>query len=500
MLPYIFYQLTEMILVTKKNTLFKNTIYKAMLSFVNIVVPLIIGPYIIRLLDVDLYGTYNKVFSIFQVFLAFASFGVYNFGVREISKIRNDKEKVSTFFSNLFLISLISNLIIILIYILFVIFTANGIEKSIYFVFLIQFAANIVYVEFVNEALENYKFIALKSVIVKILYFFGLLLLVTKSDQIVLYAIIVSLTVFLNNFVSFIYAKKHIKFSFKNIKFKKYLKPLFAVLIITNVDLLFSQLDRVMLGSYVSDVSVTLYYIPYYVVSTLVSIPYAVIFVSIPRLSYVVQNESKETYENTLANVISSLLFIIIPLCFGILVLAEEIIFIYAGEKYMLAVIPLIVACVGRIFVCLESVMNHLVMYPNNKENRILKVSLTCGLLNLSLNFLLVFLGILEPATAMITTAISEFGVFIWHYIYAVRVMKIKVAIFNKNNFKYLLLSILFIPLSLIIRWLNFGFVWTIVLIVIGCVLLYGCILLKTKDNNLIFILNKFKKVGRLNG
>ena len=70
----------------KKNTLFKNTIYKSILSIVNIVVPIIIGPYIMRLLDVDLYGMYNRVFADFQMFLAFAGFGVYTLGVREISK------------------------------------------------------------------------------------------------------------------------------------------------------------------------------------------------------------------------------------------------------------------------------------------------------------------------------------------------------------------------------------------------------------------------------
>ena len=93
--------------MSKKNTLFKNTIYKSILSFVNIVIPLIIGPYIVRLLDVDLYGTYNRVYSEFQIFLAFASFGVYNYGIREISKVRDDKKKVSQLFSNLFFISLL---------------------------------------------------------------------------------------------------------------------------------------------------------------------------------------------------------------------------------------------------------------------------------------------------------------------------------------------------------------------------------------------------------
>lgn len=484
----------------KKNTLFKNTIYKSILSLVNIVVPIIIGPYITRLLDVDLYGTYNKVLANFQMFLAFASFGVYNFGVREISKIRNDKEKVSKLFTNLFVISFISNILVMMVYLGFALLTSNGMATTLYIILIIQIMANIVYVEFVNEALENYKFITIKSVIVKIIYFISLLLFVTKPTDIKIYAIIVSLTVFLNNIISFIYAKRKIKFDFSQIEFKKYLKPLVAVLIITNVDLLYSQLDKVMLGSYVSEVSVTLYFIPYYIVSTLVSIPYAIINVSIPRLSYIIKNESKKVYEEKLNNSISSLLFLIIPICFGLLAVAKEVIILYSGDKYMEAVTPLMIICIVRLFVSLESVMNNLVLYPNDKENRILKVSFICGLINLGLNYLLVLLKIFSPVTAIITTGIAEIIMFIWHYIYTRKKMKIEIKIFNKQNITYLLLGILFIPISLIIKRMKLSFILTLGLIVILCSLLYITVLYIRKDNNLMFILSKFKrkvKIGK---
>ena len=483
----------------KKNTLFKNTIYKSLLSLVNIVVPIIIGPYITRLLDVDLYGTYNTVLANFQMFLAFASFGVYNFGVREISKIRNDKEKVSKLFTNLFVISLISNILVLLTYIGFALLTSKGIATTLYMILIIQLMANVVYVEFVNEALENYKFITIKSVIVKIIYFVSLLLFVTKPTDIKLYAIIVSLTVFLNNIISFIYAKGRIKFDFSKIEFKKYLKPLIAVLIITNVDLLYSQLDKVMLGKYVSEVSVTLYYIPYYIVSTLVSIPYAIIYVSIPRLSYLIKTEGQEKYQEKLNNSISSLLFAIVPICFGVFALAKEIILIYAGEKYISAVIPLMIVSIVRIFVCLESVMNHLVLYPNDKENRILKVSLICGFLNLLMNYLLVVFKILTPSTAMITTGVSELIVFVWHYVYARKKMKIAIRIFTKQNVMYLILGMLFIPLSLIIKKITLPFIVSVGLTVASCSLLYIVVLYIKKDNNLMFILSKLKGKVKVN-
>lgn len=282
--------------MAKKNTLFKNTIYKSILSIVNIVVPIIIGPYIMRLLDVDLYGMYNRVFAGFQMFLAFAGFGVYTLGVREISKIRDDKEKVSKLFTNLFMISMLSNLLVLILYVTYSLLTSTGMARILYLVMTIQIFANIFYVEFVNEALENYKFITIKSVIVKIIYFLSILLAVRNPDDIVIYAIVVSLTNFLNNIISFIYAKRRIKFNFSKIEIKKYIKPLIAVLVITNVDLLYSQLDRVMLGKYVNDVSVTIYYTAFYLISTLASIPYAIINVSIPRLSYLLNNKLKIIY------------------------------------------------------------------------------------------------------------------------------------------------------------------------------------------------------------
>ena len=126
-----------------QKSLFKNSIYKALLSFANIVIPIIIGPYITRLLDVELYGSYNKVYAEFQVFLIFATFGIYTFGVRGISKIRDDKEKVSELFTNLFLLGIITNIVTGIIYIVYALISSTGITQSIYFVFIIQIIANI---------------------------------------------------------------------------------------------------------------------------------------------------------------------------------------------------------------------------------------------------------------------------------------------------------------------------------------------------------------------
>jgi O-antigen/teichoic acid export membrane protein len=479
----------------QEKSLFKNTIYKAILSFVNILAPVIIGSYVVKLLNVELYGIYNAVYSEFQVFLTIASFGIYNYGVREISKIRDDKEKVKSLFTSLCIISFLTNFIVTIIYVFYSIFASEGIKTIIYLLMIIQFFANMIYIEFVNESLENYKFITIKSVIVKLLYMVALFVFVRKPSSIIPYTIVVSISVFLNNFISFLYAKKRIGLSFKKIEIKRHLPALFTLLIISDIGILYSQLDKIMLGKLVNDVSVTMYYIPYYLMGMLASIPYAIINVSIPRLSYIVKNKPKEEYEERLKISISTLWFVILPMCFGVIALARETIILYAGEKYVAMVPTLIVSCIARIVFSANSIMTNLVSYPNDQEKKILKYTALFGFANLGMNYLLVLFKVFNPSTALATTAIAELGLAIVQYIYSIKKLKLKIKIFTKQNLTYLALSAMFIPISLLIRMLNLGFGITTISIIAICVIFYALVLFIIKDSNMIFTFDKVKNI-----
>lgn len=475
----------------KGKSLFKNSVYKCLLSIANIAIPIIIGPYITKLLDVDLYGAYNKVYAEFQIFLIFATFGIYTFGVREISKIRNDKEKVATLFTNLFVLSIITNSIVGIIYVIYALISSSGITTQIYLVFIIQIVANVFYIEFLNEALENYKFITIKTLFVKIIYLALLLLFVKKPEDIIIYAVIISFIVFLNNIISYIYVKRRIKFNFKDLKLLQYIKPLFLVLILTNVEILYSQLDRLLLGKFVSDVSVTQYYIPYYLISMLASIPYSIINVSIPRLSYIARAEGQTSYEKTLRVAVSSLLFIIIPMCFGVAVLSKEVVFLYAGDKYENITATLVLACIIRIIISIESVLTNLVLYVNNKEKIIVRFSFIFGIANLIMDSLLIFFNILTPFSAMLTTGIAELALITTQYLYIKNKMNMKISLFTSQNLTYLILSICFIPIAYIVKKIDFGFYINIVIIMALCMTLYAGVLLLRKDESIYVIVNK---------
>ena len=77
--------------------------------------------------------------------------------------------------------------------------------------------------------------------------------------------------------------------------------------------------------------------------------------------------------------------------------------------------------------------------------------------------------------------------------------MKIKVPLVTKQNIAYLILSILFIPISYIVKKINFGFYINIIIIITICASLYSGVLLIKKDESLYIIINKLKNKLKLN-
>ena len=222
----------------------QNAIYKGILNAFNLLVPLFVGPYIAGLLSPELYGIYNRVYAEFNVFFVIGSFGIYNYGLREISKVRQDPVKFSQIFSSLFVVGVIANCVVTFFYIIYFSVRSTGIDFYVYAVMIIQMASNVFYIEFINEATENYRFITIKTIIIRFLYFISIFAFVRRPTDVIIYSIVVSMTIFLNNFVSFTYIKRNVKFSFKSLQLKSYILPLIITLLLANVEMLYGQLDK----------------------------------------------------------------------------------------------------------------------------------------------------------------------------------------------------------------------------------------------------------------
>ncbi|WP_080843968.1 oligosaccharide flippase family protein [Cytobacillus gottheilii] len=478
----------------KKKSLMKNAFYKIILNFFNLMLPIIIGPYVYRTLGAESIGSVKFAESIFNYFFIFASFGIYQYGIRELSRIKNDKQKVSQMFSSLFVLSLVTNFGALLV---FFIVTYLGYGQDVIFPILmvlsINFILNIFYVEWINEAFEDYDFITIKTIVVKIFYVVLLFTFVNHSDDYLIFALLLVFSTLLNNIISFIYVKRKVKFHFKNITIKKHLRPLFLVVIFSNANVLYSQLDRFLLGEFVNDVSVSYYAMSQQIMTLINAIMIGIIQVTIPRLSFLQGENSEEVYLSLLNRVVKIYFTILFPASIGLFVISDIGVVVYGGQEFVNAGPVLAVFSLYMITVGIESILANQVIYIKQREKILVYFIFLCGFINLFLDVLLIQLNVFTALTAIITTAVANVILVCLEYYYIRRVIKVPIALFDMTKMKYLFYALLFVPVAYAIRMVITGTFESFFVIIFISAILYLLILIFTKDEILTILIDKVK-------
>ncbi|MDM5237007.1 flippase [Bacillus cereus] len=476
-----------------------NIFYKILLNTFNIILPILVGPYAYRTLGANSIGTVNVAETFFNYFFVFAVFGVYQYGLREISLIKNDKRKVSKLFTSLYVINFTTSILALLAFLLFS-YIGYGHESlfPVLLIFGFNFISNMFYVEWFNEAYENYDFITKKTVIVRLIYVVLLFSFIHGVDDYKTFAGLLVLSTFLNHSISFVYVKRQVKFDFSDLTIIPHLKPLLLVLIFSNANILYTQLDRLVLGVYVGKVEVAYYVMAFQIMTIINTLMLSVVQVTVPRLSYLSGNASEMEYESLL-NKISKVYFItLFPAAIGLMLIAHGAVVIYGGQEFAKAGDTLIVFAFYMITVGIESILSNQIIYVKKKESILVRFLFICGFINLASNIALIFFHILTPTTAIFTTTIANCFLITFEYIYVKKKLKVNYTLFDIHKLKYLFYSLTFVPIAFVIKMIVSGQILQVVLVIITCGLTYALILFITKDEILFSLLEKilarFKK------
>ncbi len=89
----------------------KNALLNVFRNITRLLFPLIIFPYVSRILMPEGIGKVNFANSIISYFSIIAMLGINSYGVREAAKIRDDKEALSKFTKEMFIINIISTIV-----------------------------------------------------------------------------------------------------------------------------------------------------------------------------------------------------------------------------------------------------------------------------------------------------------------------------------------------------------------------------------------------------
>ncbi|MFA5692921.1 MAG: oligosaccharide flippase family protein, partial [Acholeplasmataceae bacterium] len=97
----------------------KNFIYNIIYQLLIVLIPIILIPYVSNTLKTEGVGIYTYSFSIVTYFSQFALFGVYFYGTKKISQVKEDLFLLKKTFWEIFYLKLIFTVISISIYFTF---------------------------------------------------------------------------------------------------------------------------------------------------------------------------------------------------------------------------------------------------------------------------------------------------------------------------------------------------------------------------------------------
>lgn len=473
----------------------KNAMFKAALNLFNIILPILVTSSVNRALGATNIGYITIGESYTSYFLIFASFGIYQYGLREISKVRSDKKKLGQTFTSLFLITVFTNLFVTAVYMIFI--TSCYKDQAYYYTCMVlgfNLFSNTFYVEWINEALENFSFITIKTIIIRIIYSVLIVALIRGTDDFTLYIYIVVAFNFINNIASYIYVRRSVKFDFSHLRFLKHIKPMFFVVILSNIGVLYTQVDKIMLTNVPggADVKGLAYYGNSQKIMTIINtLVFTIIQVTIPRLSNYLGNEKKEEYIALLNKVIKIYFLLLFPASIGLFTISQQAMGIYGGTDFVLGGSVMAVFSLYMIIGGIESVISQQMIYLNGREKDDVYLVLIGGIINVVLNFILMILGRLTAVTAISTTFISNLILLCLEYRFVKNKMKLDIKMFSLDNMKYLYYSLLFIPIAFAVNRLISNIYLSCMCIMAACGLLYLGILFFTKDSMFFELLNK---------
>ncbi len=468
-------------------SLFKNSVYNVIYKALNVFFPLVIAAYVSRILLADGVGKVSAADNIAKYFVLVAALGLPSYGTKKIAEMNNKQETSNTFWE-LFIINSISTVICTASY-YFLINYANFFEekKLLYSVSGILIPFNFINVDWFYQGREEYRYIMIRSIIVKILSLILIFIFVRTTDDFIIYAVILVFSKGFNYIFNIINLRKYIIRPNRNLKIIHHLSPVFALLAASIAIEIYTLADTTMLNVLKGDAIVGYYTTALKGINFVKTIVVAICAVFLPRLSYYYKSDNLQMFKKLANKGINVLINISIPAALGIFLVSSDAISIIFGTGFLPATSSMKILSFSVITVSLSNFIGYQVLVSIGKERIMLISTIAGALTNVILNFFLI--PVLSMNGAAIASISTEALVIIIQYSFARKDIGININLFD--FFKICIGSILMTLVVIIMEtWIHSVSIRLLMCIIVG-VLVYFATEIVLKNQIISYVINK---------
>lgn len=377
--------------MAEKKSLVKNSIFNMIYKGFTALFPLITTTYISRVLLPSGVGRVSYANTIVAYFTLVASLGLPSYGVKAIAQSNDTKEHRTKTFWELFTINLGATILCILAYYLFVNnFTHFSDRKSLFNIIGLMLILNIFNIDWFYQGIEEYGYIATRSIIVKILSFVAMLLWVKDSGDYLVYAFILCVATAGNNLLNAANLKRYIGKPSRKMCLERHMRPVFVLLASTIATEVYTMLDTLMLEYYHGETCVGYYSNSVKIVRMTYTMVIALVAVFYPRISMYYKQKEYEQCNELLSKGVKILLILALPCTVGMALTADYIIPLLFGQAFLPSVGTLQILSILILIFSIAYFLGHIVLTAAGLEKKILHATVAGAIINVIANILLI--------------------------------------------------------------------------------------------------------------
>jgi len=312
--------------------IFINFIYQSLFQLLVIAMPLITIPIVSRALGAEGIGFYGFTNSIVNYFLLLAGFGMASYAVREIAYVRNDRDKLSEKFWELQLFNTFFSAVVFFVYVIFFWLTN---QHYLYLIQSLLILSVFFDISWLFQAMENFKQIAVRRAIVKILSVLCIVTFVRDQGDLWIYALLLSSSQLISSLILWSPAFKYVYF--KKVTFKaiwSHFRPSLNFLVLKISATVFVSINKTLLGLMSTVVMVGYFTNSLLLITTLGAIIGALNQIMFPRMSSLQKIGNEKKLVEILQKTIHIQLFFTVAMMFGIIAINAQLISWFFGEDF----------------------------------------------------------------------------------------------------------------------------------------------------------------------
>jgi O-antigen/teichoic acid export membrane protein len=330
--------------------------------------------------------------SLIEYFLMFAMLGIPTYGIRACAKVRDDRRALSRTVQELVIINLIMGLVSYGALFFAVSFIPQLAEdRKLHLLVSMTIAFNVIGMEWLYKALEQYTYITVRSVLFKAVALVVMFVLVRSPEDYIAYGGITILASSASNFFNLLHSRKYISWRpVGGYRFRPHLKAVAVFFAMACASTVYTHLDTVMLRFLTDDTTVGYYHAAVRIKSILVSIVTSLGAVLLPRASYYVERGELAEFRRITHKALNFVFVAALPMMIYFIIFARDGIFLLSGSSYAGAICPMQWIMPTLLFIGLSNVLGIQILVPLGREKTVLWSIVSGAVVDVVLNCILI--------------------------------------------------------------------------------------------------------------